>query len=151
MAGAAQLQAGVACRGCDDVSGGGSGDQQGGSCAAFPVPGPREHHTPRDSEFPHARPFANPCLVDMGSLQPVQAAPRVAEVLSYMRSPTSLAVLCMTRRPSQMWAILDVHFVADQAPKIMSVHETLAAGYASCTGLSILLVAACRSLGVPAR
>lgn len=50
-----------------------------------------------------------------------------------------------------MWDILGVKFVANQAPAIMSVHETLQHGYASCTGLSILLVAACRSLGVPAR
>lgn len=34
----------------------------------------------------------------------------------------------------------------DQSPK-----ESMAIGYASCTGLSILLVDACRSVGVPAR
>jgi hypothetical protein len=50
-----------------------------------------------------------------------------------------------------LWDILGVKFVANQAPAIMSVHETLQHGYASCSGLSILLVAACRSLGVPAR
>ena len=35
---------------------------------------------------------------------------------------------------------------ANQAPS-----ESIAAGYASCTGLSILLIDACRSVGVPAR
>lgn len=39
----------------------------------------------------------------------------------------------------------------DQTPEIMSVAQVLAAGYASCTGLSIFLVAACRAVGIPAR
>ena len=35
---------------------------------------------------------------------------------------------------------------ADQAP-----YESMEAGLASCTGLSILLIDACRSIGIPAR
>lgn len=50
-----------------------------------------------------------------------------------------------------IWAIWDLHFVPDQTPEIMSVEQVLAKGYASCTGLSIFLVNACRAVGIPAR
>lgn len=50
-----------------------------------------------------------------------------------------------------IWAIWDLHFVPDQTPEIMSVGQVLAKGYASCTGLSIFLVNACRAVGIPAR
>jgi hypothetical protein len=46
-----------------------------------------------------------------------------------------LGVIYSTKRPK-----------ADQAP-----YESIAAGMASCTGLSILLIDACRSVGIPAR
>ncbi|GFH20721.1 transglutaminase-like protein, partial [Haematococcus lacustris] len=44
-----------------------------------------------------------------------------------------------------------IRFKADQTPDIMSPAQVIAAGYASCTGLSIFLVAACRAVGIPAR
>ena len=47
---------------------------------------------------------------------------------------------------------LNVHYHPTKRPKPdQSPSESEAAGYASCTGLSILLVDACRSVGVPAR
>lgn len=46
-----------------------------------------------------------------------------------------LGVIYSTKRPK-----------ADQSP-----YESINAGMASCTGLSILLIAACRSVGIPAR
>ncbi len=46
-----------------------------------------------------------------------------------------LGVIYSTKRPK-----------ADQAP-----YESISAGMASCTGLSILLIDACRSVGIPAR
>lgn len=45
-----------------------------------------------------------------------------------------------------------VEFKANQTPGIMApINETLAHGYASCTGLSILVADALRAVGVPAR
>eukprot|EP00884_Botryococcus_braunii_P010761 jgi/Botrbrau1/19687/Bobra.0003s0048.1 len=44
-----------------------------------------------------------------------------------------------------------LHFQALQTPKIMSPSQVVDAGYASCTGLSIFLVNALRSVGIPAR
>ena len=47
---------------------------------------------------------------------------------------------------------LNVHYHPTKRPKPdQSPSESEAAGFASCTGLSILLVDACRSVGVPAR
>jgi transglutaminase-like putative cysteine protease len=44
-----------------------------------------------------------------------------------------------------------IKFVPDQTPEIMSPGQVLAARHASCTGLSIFLVLACRAVGIPAR
>ena len=46
---------------------------------------------------------------------------------------------------------LDVHYSRDRPKADQSPLESIAATKASCTGLSILLVDACRALGVPAR
>ncbi|KAF8070875.1 hypothetical protein HT031_000956 [Scenedesmus sp. PABB004] len=51
-----------------------------------------------------------------------------------------------------IWAACGgIHFVPDKSPEIMSPGQVLAAGYASCTGLSIFLADACRAFGIPAR
>ena len=44
-----------------------------------------------------------------------------------------------------------IYFKPDQTPEIMAPSQVIKAGYASCTGLSILLASACRAAGVPAR
>jgi hypothetical protein len=53
-----------------------------------------------------------------------------------------------------VWGIFHdppIFFKPDQTPEIMSPSQVIAKGYASCTGLSIFLASACRSVGVPAR
>lgn len=46
----------------------------------------------------------------------------------------------------------NVYFHATRRPKPdQSPYESIAAGYASCTGLSILMTDACRAVGIPAR
>lgn len=46
----------------------------------------------------------------------------------------------------------EVYFHATRRPKPdQSPYESIAAGYASCTGLSILMTDACRAVGIPAR
>lgn len=48
--------------------------------------------------------------------------------------------------------MLDVHFSAEKRKKPdQSPYESMEIGYASCTGLSILMVDACRAVGIPAR
>lgn len=62
---------------------------------------------------------------------------------------SSDAALMLNRR---IFDILKVHYHATKRPKPdQSPGESIEAGYASCTGLSILLVDACRAVGVPAR
>jgi pimeloyl-ACP methyl ester carboxylesterase len=51
----------------------------------------------------------------------------------------------------KLFPLLKVTFKADRAKANQSPYETIEAGNASCTGLSILLVDACRAVGVPAR
>ena len=51
-----------------------------------------------------------------------------------------------------IFKILNVTYHATKRPKPdQSPFESIAAGYASCSGLSILLIDACRAVGVPAR
>lgn len=54
---------------------------------------------------------------------------------------------------ANLWATWQppLRFVADQTPAIMSPFEVITHGYASCTGMSTLLVDALRSQGIPAR
>ena len=53
---------------------------------------------------------------------------------------------------SLIFDVLNVHYHATKRPKPdQSPAESMKATYASCTGLSILLVDACRAVGVPAR
>lgn len=50
-----------------------------------------------------------------------------------------------------IWSFWGIYFKPQQTPEIMSPTQTIRAGYASCTGLSIFLVNACRAVGIPAR
>jgi alpha-galactosidase len=53
---------------------------------------------------------------------------------------------------ARIFDVLNVHYHATKRPKPdQSPSESMKATYASCTGLSILLVDACRAVGVPAR
>eukprot|EP00164_Ancoracysta_twista_P006560 GFYU01009150.1.p1 GENE.GFYU01009150.1~~GFYU01009150.1.p1 ORF type:complete len:449 (-),score=111.35 GFYU01009150.1:77-1339(-) len=60
------------------------------------------------------------------------------------------AGLIINQKIWSMWSPA-IHFVSDCTPDIMSPFQTIKAGHASCTGLSIFLVNACRSVGIPAR
>ena len=52
---------------------------------------------------------------------------------------------------SAIWEVLGVRYEPNLSPALLAPLDVLAAGRASCSGLSLLLVAACRSVGVPAR
>ena len=52
----------------------------------------------------------------------------------------------------EMWSMVGVSYHATKRPKPdQSPYESIKAKYASCSGLSILLINACRSVGIPAR
>ena len=52
----------------------------------------------------------------------------------------------------KMWSIVGVSYHATKRPKPdQSPYESIEARFASCSGLSVLLIDACRSVGVPAR
>ncbi|MDE0895211.1 MAG: hypothetical protein OSB10_01355 [Planctomycetota bacterium] len=52
---------------------------------------------------------------------------------------------------SSIFPLVDVHYSTKRPKADQSPYESIDAGMASCTGLSILLIDACRSVGVPAR
>ena len=59
------------------------------------------------------------------------------------------AVVTLNR---QVFDHFDIRYHPTKRPhNHMSVAESIACGYASCTGLSILLACACRAVGIPAR
>jgi hypothetical protein len=52
----------------------------------------------------------------------------------------------------EMWNIVDVRYHATKRPKPdQSPYESMEAKFASCSGLSVLLIDACRAVSVPAR
>jgi hypothetical protein len=73
--------------------------------------------------------------------------PLLRPLVAGARTPGEAALLLN----KQMWGIWGVHFRADQAPEILSPGQVIAAGYGSCSALSIMLASACRAVGVPAR
>ncbi len=62
-------------------------------------------------------------------------------------SPGQAAVMLNNK----IWDMIGVHYSTDRPKADQSPFESIEAGKASCTGLSILLVAACRAVCVPAR
>lgn len=73
---------------------------------------------------------------------------RFAPLVKACKTPGD-AAMCLNK---EIFPLLKVQYHATKRPKPdQSPYESIEAGYASCTGLSILLVDACRAVGVPAR
>ncbi len=72
---------------------------------------------------------------------------RFAPLVKDARTPGEAAV----RLNQQIFAANQVAYSTKRKKADQSPYETLESGLASCTGLSILLISACRSVGVPAR
>lgn len=73
---------------------------------------------------------------------------RFAASVRDCQTPGAAAV----RLNTSIFAVLNVRYHATKRPKPdQSPYESMEAHYASCTGLSLLLVDACRAVGVPAR
>ena len=77
--------------------------------------------------------------------------PRLHALCAPLVANTSSPGEAALRLNSQLWPLLNVSFKPLQSPHISAPFETMVNGFASCTGLAILLVDACRSVGVPAR
>jgi len=72
---------------------------------------------------------------------------RFKPLVADAKSPTEAAVLLN----QVMCKTLNVRFSRKRPKADQSPYETIKAGMASCTGLSVLLVDVCRAVGVPAR
>ena len=70
-----------------------------------------------------------------------------AELVTKARTPSEAAAILNNR----VFPMLGVQYSTDRPKPDQSPLESIEAGMASCTGLSVLLVDACRSVGVPAR
>ncbi len=64
-----------------------------------------------------------------------------------VKSPGEAAVILNNK----IWDIIGVRYSTKRPKADQSPYESMEAGLASCTGLSILLVDACRAVGIPAR
>ena len=63
-------------------------------------------------------------------------------------STVSEAVLKLNK---EIWDLVNVHYSTKRPKADQSPYESIDAGIASCTGLSILLIDVCRAVGIPAR
>ncbi len=72
---------------------------------------------------------------------------RFAPLVRNARTPSEAAVLLNQK----VFPLLNVHYSTKRPKAVQSPAESTKAGLASCTGLSIILVDACRAVGVPAR
>ena len=72
---------------------------------------------------------------------------RFSEVVKEAETPTEAAILLN----KNIYNMVDVHYSTERPKADQSPFESIEAGMASCSGLSILLIDACRSVGVPAR
>lgn len=72
---------------------------------------------------------------------------RFSPLVRMCRTPGEAAVIINT----EMWKMVKVHYSTKRPKADQSPYESMDAGLASCTGLAILLIDACRAVGVPAR
>ncbi|GIL74868.1 hypothetical protein Vretimale_2445 [Volvox reticuliferus] len=75
------------------------------------------------------------------------------ELFSPLVANTASTLDAATALNNKIWTLGDwnISFKAGQTPDIMSPSQVLSHGYASCTGLAIFFVDACRAVGIPAR
>ena len=72
---------------------------------------------------------------------------KFSEIVADAKTPTEATVLLN----KNIFEMVEVHYSTKRPKADQSPFESIDAGMASCTGLSILLIDACRSVGVPAR
>lgn len=72
---------------------------------------------------------------------------RFSELIKEAKTPGHAAALLNQR----LYPLLKVKYSTQRKKADQSPYESMSSGLASCTGLSVLLIDACRALGVPAR
>jgi predicted esterase len=72
---------------------------------------------------------------------------KFSKIVAQATTPTEATILLN----KNLYDMLDVHYSTKRPKADQSPYESIDAGMASCTGLSILLIDACRSVGIPAR
>jgi predicted esterase len=72
---------------------------------------------------------------------------RFAPLVAGARSPAQAAAMLNQK----LFAMVNVKYSTQRAKADQSPYESIQSGLASCTGLSVLLIDACRSQGIPAR
>lgn len=72
---------------------------------------------------------------------------RFAPLIAEAKSPGHAAALLNQR----LFPLVKVKYSTKRAKADQNPYESIESGLASCTGLSVLLIDACRSLGIPAR
>ena len=72
---------------------------------------------------------------------------RFIELVSEAKAPSEAAAILNER----IFQMVGVKYSTKRPKPDQSPYESIEAGMASCTGLSVLLIDACRSVGVPAR
>jgi predicted esterase len=72
---------------------------------------------------------------------------RFKPLVAKAQSPTEAAIILNQK----IFNLLNVRFSRKRPKADQSPYESIEAGLASCTGLSVLLIDACRAVGVPAR
>ncbi len=72
---------------------------------------------------------------------------KFSQIVVGATTPTEATILLN----KNLYDMVDVHYSTERPKADQSPYESIEAGMASCTGLSILLIDACRSVGVPAR
>jgi len=113
---------------------------------------PWAENIPKDIWLNYVLPYANvnEPRVDWRTLLSSELRPLVQNP-TYQANTTSDVVSVLNEK---LWSTLrtpEITFKSGQTPLIYDPMSTIDYGYASCTGISIMLVDALRSVGVPAR
>ncbi len=72
---------------------------------------------------------------------------RFKPLVQHARTPAEAAAILN----QQIFSLLKVRYSTERRKADQSPYESIKTGLASCTGLSVLLIDACRAVGVPAR
>lgn len=95
----------------------------------------------RDAVLPYA------CINERRDRWRADFRQRFGSLVAEAESPSQAAAILNQK----IFGMLDVKYSTKRPKADQSPYESMEAGLASCTGLSVLLIDACRSVGVPAR
>jgi len=106
---------------------------------------PWKHDVPKDVFLNYVLPYAN--IDERRDPWRKDFHDRFRPLVKQARTPGEAAVLLNQK----VFPLLKVRYSTKRPKAVQSPGESIDAGLASCTGLSIILIDACRSVGVPAR